>query len=121
MTDEETALLRRKWKYQNKWRTFGNVLGKMEGFETMDFSKEGLIILYNGKHEFSYTISDKTIEISFPAAPDTTLRLRISELTSDKLVVAVSGKGKDKDLSRELVELYYAPMADKETLDIQKT
>jgi hypothetical protein len=123
MTNEERILLRKKWKYQNKWKTFGNVMEKMEGFETMDLSREGLIALYDGKHEFSCTIVDRTLEISFPATTNKTLRLRISELTTDRLAVVVSAKIGDREdkLTKELVELYYVPIADNKTIDFQKT
>lgn len=111
MTNEETALLRRKWEYQNKWRTFGNVMGKMEGFGTMDLSREGTVVLYEGKVEYKCALVDRTLEVTFPTTPDRILRLRISELTADKLVVIVSLKTGDKEdkSSQDLVELYYAP------------
>jgi hypothetical protein len=123
MTDEETTLLKRRWKYQNKWRTFGNVMGKMEGFETMDLSREGLIVLYNGEHEFGCTIADRTLEISLRAAPGKTLRLRISELTTDKLALVVcapTGDTEEDKMTVDLVELYFAPAVDNEAIDIQK-
>ena len=113
MTDEEKLLLRRKWKYQNKWRTFGNVIGKIEGFGILDFRKDGVLILTDGITEFNYTLVDRTLDIFLTATPKNILRIRIGELTSDKMIIAVSGKrGDEQDdrFSKEIVELYYAPM-----------
>lgn len=66
MTTEGTLLLRRKWEYHNKFRTLGNVMGKMEGMGILDFRKEGVLMLSEGNTEFAYTLKDKSIEISLP-------------------------------------------------------
>jgi len=41
----EKQLLRRKWKYTNEFKTFGNVMGKMEGFGELDLRTDGVLIL----------------------------------------------------------------------------
>jgi hypothetical protein len=115
MTDEEKKLLRRKWLYTNEYRTFGNVMGKMNGFGELDFRTDGLLILRDNVGQVSYSLTDRNIDISLPDNPKNVLRMRISELTSDRLVIFISGKRGDEvddKFSKEIVELTYRPFAD---------
>ena len=115
MTDEEKSLLRRKWEYTNEFKTFGNVMGKMEGFGLLDLTTDGVLVLRDNKAELKYALVDRCMEISFPANPKNVLRLRIAELTTDKLIITVSGrKGDEVDdkFSKEIIELTYRPILD---------
>src|SRR5687768_2487052 len=114
MTSDEEYFLKQKWVFQNIGRIFGNVMGNV-GMKVLDFRKEGVLTIEDWKEQkrdFNYMLVDRTIDISFSANPKNVLRLRISELTSDKLIVTISGrKGDEKDdkFSEELVEFRYAP------------
>jgi hypothetical protein len=113
MTDAEKQLLRRKWKYINEFKTFGNVMGKMEGFGELDLRTDGVLILRDNFGQFKYSLVDRGMEISLPVNPKNVLRLRIGELTTDKLVLTISGKRGDEvddKFSKEFVELTYRPI-----------
>lgn len=87
-------------------------MGKMEGFGILDLTNESTLMLSDQKTEFEYSIDDRTLEIHFPFDKEKILRLRICELATDKLIVAVSAKTADDKLNKELVELEYAPIRD---------
>lgn len=89
-------------------------MGKMEGFGTMDLSKDGVIGLYEGKTEYKCELVDRTLEIFIPSPSKNDLRLRITELTLDTLTVIVSMKPRDnhEKLEKDIVELEYSPMTD---------
>jgi hypothetical protein len=76
MTDQEKMLLKRKWEYTHEFRTFGNVIGKLEGFGVLDFTKEGVVILRDDIAEFNYTIEERNLEILSPISSKNVLRLR---------------------------------------------
>jgi len=60
--------------------------------------------------KFKYSLVDRGIEISLPINPKNVLRLRIRELTTDKLVLTISGKKGDEvddKFNQEIVELTY--------------
>ena len=112
MTDEEKLLLRRKWECTNEFKTIGNVMGKMEGFGILDLRTEGVLILRDNIAEVEYSLVDRSLEIPSPANPRNVLRLRIGELTTDKLTIVISGKRGDEvdeKFSKEIVELTYRP------------
>ena len=88
------------------------------GLKVLDLRKidDGVIIVEDEKGEiaeFNYILVDRTLDLSFRVNPNNILRLRISELTADRLIVALSGRrGDEKDdkFSEELMELHYAPV-----------
>lgn len=91
-------------------------MGKIEGFGILDFRKEGVLTLTDEITEFNYILVDRTLDIFLTATPKNVLRIRIGELTSDTMIITVSGRrGNEQDdkLSKDLVELYYAPVPDK--------
>jgi hypothetical protein len=113
MTDGEKLLLRRKWKYADEFKTFGNVMGKMEGFGELDLRTDGLLILRDNLGQFEYSLVDRSLEISSSANSKNVLRLRIGELTTDKLIMTISGKRGDEvddKFNKEIVELTYRPI-----------
>ena len=79
----------------------------------MDFRTDGLLILRDNMGRYRYSLVDRNVDISFPERPKNVLRLRIGELTADKLTIAISGKRGDElddKFSKELVELTYRPI-----------
>lgn len=114
MTRDQELFLKQKWVFQNIGKIFGNVMGNV-GMKVLDFRRDGVLTLedwHDKKGEFNYILVDGNIDISFPAISKNVLRLRISELTSEKLTIVISGKsgdGKDDKFSQELVELCYVP------------
>jgi hypothetical protein len=113
MTEDEKSLLRRKWEYKNEFRTFGNVIGKMEGFGIIDLRTEGVLILRDNLGELTYSLVDRNLDIASPPNSKNIVRLRIGDLTADKLTLIVSAKKEeenDGNFSKEIVELTYRPV-----------
>lgn len=114
MTADEIVFLKQKWKFKDIGRIFGNVMGNV-GMKVLDFRKDGVLIIEDWKDmraEFNYEIIQRTIDLFFPTNPKNVLRLRICELTSDKLIVAISGRNGHESgdkFSLELVEFQYGP------------
>jgi hypothetical protein len=114
MKQEEKHFLKQKWVFQ-KFQTYGNGGLMKIGLEVLDFRKDDVITVEDGKGgkaEFNYTLGDKTLDLYFPVHPKNILRLRIIEVTSDKLKIALSGRrGDEKDdkFGQEFIELHYSP------------
>ena len=114
MTDEEKLLLRRRWQFTNEFKMFGKGgIFKLQGFDVLDLRKDGVLILKDNPAELQYLVNDRFLEISAPLNPKNVLRLRIGDLTSDKLTVGISGKKGDEadgKFRSEFVELIYRPI-----------
>src|SRR5262245_55246945 len=114
MTQDEELFLKQKWVFQNIGRIFGNVMGNV-GMKMLDFRRNGILTIEDWKGtkaDFNYILVDRTIDLSLKTNPKNILRIRIAELTSDKLVIALSGRrGDEKDdkFRPELVEFQYVP------------
>ena len=86
---------------------------KYKGFGVLDFRTDGVLILEDNITEVHYSLTDKILEIASAVNSKNVLRLRIGELSSDKLTIGISGKrGNETDgkFHSELVELTYRPI-----------
>lgn len=113
MTDQEIQYLKQRWVLQ-RVQLLGNVHMAGIGFKVLDLRKEGVMVVEAASDrsvELNYLLNDKIIELSSPVNPANALRMEIIKLTSDKLVMALSGRkgvGMDQTSSEPVAELHYS-------------